>query len=108
MSSKARFMPQGYTKAHLKLHKALTKANINFVSSIYQAGFECDIVIRDLVVEVDGESHKRESRRRKDAWKDNRLRAHGFTVLRFTDDQVNKNVADCVAEIVYKLLEKKN
>ena len=102
-----RFAPKQYTNAELKMHKALSKANINFLSQYLIAGFRCDFVIRDVVVEVDGKSHNIESRRRKDAWKDRCLRKEGYRVLRFADKEVQKNVAGCVAEIVYKLLETK-
>jgi len=105
MSSKYKFMPQGYTKAHLKLMDALIETNINFKSSYRIAGLECDIIIRNLVVEVDGASHLSERRKEKDKWKDEKLRKHGYEVLRFTDAQVNKDVAWCVAQIVYKILE---
>ena len=108
MSSWMRFAPKQYTNAEIKLHKALSKANISFFSQYFIAKFRCDFVIRNVVVEVDGESHNRESRRRKDAWKDRCLRKEGYRVLRFTDKQVDKNPAECVAEIVYALLETKN
>jgi len=41
-----------------------------------------------IIVEVDGDSHETESGRRHDANRDAFLRSHGFTVLRFDNDQV--------------------
>ena len=41
-----------------------------------------------IIVEVDGDSHETESGRRHDANRDAFLRSHGFSVLRFDNDQV--------------------
>jgi len=41
-----------------------------------------------IVVEVDGDSHETDSGRRHDLRRDAFLKSHGFTVLRFDNDQV--------------------
>ena len=41
-----------------------------------------------IVVEVDGDSHETDNGRRHDARRDAFLQFHGFTVLRFDNDQV--------------------
>ena len=41
-----------------------------------------------LVIEVDGITHQWEETIRKDRWKDKVLQQAGFTVLRFTDEEV--------------------
>jgi very-short-patch-repair endonuclease len=53
-------------------------------------GFEpdCHWPDRKLVVEVDGIGHGRQRTRRQDAHEDRVLRAAGYTVLRFTDDDI--------------------
>jgi very-short-patch-repair endonuclease len=53
-------------------------------------GFEpdCHWPDRKLVVEVDGIGHGRQRTRRQDAHEDRVLRAAGYTVLRFTDEDI--------------------
>jgi very-short-patch-repair endonuclease len=48
-----------------------------------------------LIVEVDGSHHRGEDDRRRDAW----LRYRGFTILRFWNDEVYRDLAGVVARI---------
>lgn len=61
--------------------------------------FFADFLCRELslVVELDGFSHDCDPERdeRRDAW----MAAHGFTVLRFTNDDVRDNVESVVTAI---------
>ncbi len=53
-----------------------------------------------LVVEVDGESHDFEERIRHDELRDKWFEARGYRVLRFTDDDVMKNLEGVVFSIL--------
>ncbi|MCA6117928.1 DUF559 domain-containing protein [Bradyrhizobium sp. WSM 1738] len=53
-----------------------------------------------LVVEVDGESHDFESRLRHDARRDPWFASRGYRVLRFTNDDVMKNLEGVVLSIL--------
>ena len=52
-----------------------------------------------LVVEVDGESHNFESRLRHDERRDEWFASRGYRVLRFTNDDVMKNLEGVVLAI---------
>ena len=59
------------------------------------ADFAC--LKRQLVIEVDGPGHSR--RKGADSARDDWFRAQGFTVLRFTDEDILGNVDSVVAAI---------
>jgi hypothetical protein len=65
------------------------------------AGFEVDFVWPEamLVVEIDGGGHGRPPVQRKDALEDRVLRGAGYTVLRFTDVQVQARPMDVLAGV---------
>jgi len=104
-----RFAPTTYTHAHWHLcfgKGGLADKGVNFFTEyIIDCGddgkFKVDTYIpHNVIVENDGASHMRESRRAKDAWKDRVLRKHGFTVLRFTDTHIQKQFDQVVDEIM--------
>ena len=64
----------------------------------YIADFMCKELM--LVIEVDGSIHGLEDIRKKDAIRQKALEDAGFTVLRFTNDEVLKNINS-----VYSYLE---
>ncbi|MFD2184835.1 endonuclease domain-containing protein [Rhodoplanes azumiensis] len=64
---------------------------------IYVADFVCHAT--KLVVELDGESHDFESRLRRDATRDAWFASQGYRVLRFTNDQVLRNLEGVVSVI---------
>ena len=64
----------------------------------YIADFMCKELM--LVIEVDGISHHVEEVIKKDKIRQNTLEAAGFTVIRFTDDEVLNNI-----NTVYNYLE---
>ena len=103
-----RFAPTTYTKAHRTLcwgTGGLADHGINFVTEESidcgtDGTFQVDIYIYPkVIVEVDGASHTRERRREKDAWKDRVLAKHGFLVVRITEQEIQKELAGCVARI---------
>ena len=52
-----------------------------------------------IIVELDGESHDFESRRRRDQARDNWFKSEGYAVLRFTNEQVLKNLEGVISLI---------
>jgi len=58
-----------------------------------------------LVVEVDGATHSTEAELAKDVRRDEKLRANGNSVLRFTNDEVFHNIDGVVETIRLKLNE---
>jgi very-short-patch-repair endonuclease len=52
-----------------------------------------------LIVELDGESHDFESRQHDDARRDAWFRSEGYTVLRFTNEDVLTNLDGVIASI---------
>jgi very-short-patch-repair endonuclease len=65
------------------------------------ADFYCNEAL--LVVEVDGEYHSTAEQRRKDAFRDGFLKAHGVEVLRFTNAQVEQRLDQVVLEIMSRV-----
>jgi hypothetical protein len=66
-------------------------------------GEEIDCVWPDrkLAVEVDGPGHRRPTARRTDRRKDEALRAAGYTVLRFTDVEINERPSEVLARLPF-------
>ena len=54
---------------------------------------------RNLCVEVDGSGHGRKLTRREDDLKDRLLRARGYTVLRFTEEEVERSPQAAIARL---------
>ncbi|WP_128970981.1 endonuclease domain-containing protein [Bradyrhizobium tropiciagri] len=76
---------------HLKADRL---AGLNFRRQAPIGNFIADFVAHacKLVVEVDGESHDFEERIRHDERRDAWLKSRGYRVLRFTNDDVMKNL----------------
>jgi hypothetical protein len=70
-----------------------------------QGGEEVDCYWPDrkLIVEVDGPGHERPSQKREDARRDKVLRAAGYTVLRFTDVEIEQRPADVLARLLRRV-----
>ncbi|MEX2603046.1 MAG: endonuclease domain-containing protein [Gracilimonas sp.] len=56
----------------------------------YVADFMCKKL--ELIIEVDGSSHDHEKAQERDRIREDNLKAAGFTVLRFTNEDVLKNM----------------
>ena len=56
-----------------------------------------------LVIEVDGYSHHFEETREKDRLKENYLKGEGYTVLRFDDEEVLKDMRNVIRVIEYEI-----
>lgn len=63
----------------------------------YVADFVC--YAAKLIIELDGESHDFESRQTRDCTRDAWFAAHGYVVLRYTNDEVLKNLSGVVEHI---------
>ncbi|WP_338305656.1 endonuclease domain-containing protein [Bradyrhizobium sp. TM233] len=76
---------------YLKAHRL---ARLSFRRQAPMGYYIADFVAHSckLVVEVDGESHDFEERLRKDAQRDEWFASRGYRVLRFTNDDVMKNL----------------
>ena len=76
---------------HLKADRL---AGLNFRRQTPIGNYIVDFVAhsRKLIVELDGESHDFEERIRRDQRRDRWFESHGYRVLRFTNDDVLKNL----------------
>jgi len=83
---------------HLKAHRL---AALGFRRQSPMGGYIADFVAhsRKLIVEVDGESHDFESRLCHDSRRDEWFASRGYRVLRFTNDDVMKNLEGVVIAI---------
>jgi very-short-patch-repair endonuclease len=83
---------------HLKAHRL---AALGFRRQSPMGNYIADFVAHSckLIVEVDGESHDFEERIRHDARRDQWLVSRGYRVLRFTNDDVLKNLEGVVLAI---------
>jgi len=76
------------------------------IANTYALGFEVDCLWPDLklVVEVDGPGHARPRTRREDRERDGELSAAGYTILRFTNKEIEQRPADVLATLRPALL----
>jgi very-short-patch-repair endonuclease len=83
---------------HLKAHR-LTR--LGFRRQSPMGNYIADFVAHccKLIVEVDGESHNFDSRLRYDSRRDEWFASRGYRVLRFTNDDVTKNLEGVVLAI---------
>ncbi len=66
------------------------------------------VIDKRVVVELDGhEYHKSKEQRTNDAERQRFLQKKGYTVIRFTGNEINKDVNGCVSEVLDILEEKK-
>jgi hypothetical protein len=70
-------------------------------------GFEVDAYWPGLCVEVDGFGHRRARSKVEDRIKDAALRAAGYTVLRFTEDDVDFRPAWVLAQLAAQQLPRR-
>jgi very-short-patch-repair endonuclease len=101
---RAKQLRRAMTRAETLLWRHL-KANrlsgLGFRRQTPMGNYIADFVAHSckLVVEVDGESHDFEERLRHDHRRDEWLASRGYRVLRFTDDDVMKNLEGVVIAI---------
>jgi len=90
------------TKIELVMAWALKKRKIKFIHGQNLFHYYPDFIIDgyNLIVECDGLFwHSSDKAIKRDREKDDFLESKGYTVLRFTDNQINKDVFSCIDEI---------
>jgi very-short-patch-repair endonuclease len=92
----------GLEKRFLKLARAAGLAEP--VKNTKVHGFEVDFRWDELCVEVDGGGHARPRSRTEDRIRDAALRAAGFTVVRFSEDDVDQRPHAVLAELAAQQL----
>lgn len=71
----------------------------------YRADFQVEGT--KIIIELDGHSyHASREQRRADALRDRKLTQKGFTVIRFTSDEIFENPNECIRQVI-ELLENK-
>jgi very-short-patch-repair endonuclease len=106
----ARRLRSDQTSAERKLWTALRRHGIEgfrFRRQVALFGFIVDFASFEarLIVEVDGATHSTESGVARDSRRDEILRSNGNSVLRFTNDEVFRNIEGVLETIRLKLRE---
>lgn len=101
---RARQLRRTMTRAEILLWRHLKAHRLGGLGFRRQAPMGCyivDFVSHDckLVIELDGESHDFESRVRRDAERDAWLASRGYRVVRFTNEDVLKDIEGVVIAI---------
>jgi len=102
--TRAKQLRQTMTRAETLLWRHLKANRMNGVGFRRQAPIKNYIVdfvcfSSRLIIELDGESHNFEERRRADEYRDAFFVSEGFQVLRFTNEQVMSNLEGVVEMI---------
>jgi hypothetical protein len=68
----------------------------------YPTAYKIDLAMPELMigVECDGKSHNSPSGRMRDAKKDAKLQAMGWTILRFWNQEILNDTTECVSKIL--------
>ena len=102
--SRAKSLRHTMTRAETLLWRYLKAHHIEYLGfrrqvpmRNYVADFACHSA--KVIIELDGESHDFDSRQRHDGERDAWFKSQGYTVLRFSNDDVLKNLEGVVAMI---------
>ena len=106
----ARSLRHNATNAERRLWQGLRReqvAGFRFRRQVVLAGFIADFACFDarLVVEVDGATHSTDQEIARDAARSAALAAQGFDILRFTNDDVYRNLSGVLETVRLKLME---
>lgn len=95
-----RFEP-AKTGAQKILAEKLRAAEIAFLENQWLEGCEVDLFLPEyyLVIEIDGFYHLSSKQQEKDLVKEQKLRAAGYHVLRFTNSQIYQDWKGCLQAI---------
>src|SRR5688572_6249527 len=107
-ASRARSMRRRMTWSEQRLWKELRTLNANFRRQAPIGRFFADFAAYGpkLVIEVDGGVHERlQSVQLRDVERQRWLESEGFRVIRFTERQVENDVAACIDQVKALLLE---
>jgi very-short-patch-repair endonuclease len=110
LASFARSLRRNATNAERRLWQGLRRkevAGFRFRRQVALSGFIADFASFDarLVIEVDGATHSTEEELARDAVRTAALVAQGFAILRFTNDEVFRNLEGVLETIRLKLIE---
>src|SRR3954447_22567012 len=102
--NRAKSFRRAMTRAETLLWRYLKAHHVDglgFRRQVPMRGYVADFACHSarLIIELDGESHDFESRQRGDGRRDTWFRSEGYTVLRFANEDVLKNLAGVVASI---------
>src|SRR5271165_3389587 len=106
----ARSLRRGATAAERRLWQGLRRKQVEafrFRRQVILGDFIADLACFDarLVVEVDGATHSTEAEIARDAARSSALAKQGYAILRFTNDEVFRNL-DGVLDTIYARLLK--
>jgi very-short-patch-repair endonuclease len=110
LAALARRLRTGATSAERVLWRELRNGRIGgfrFRRQVVLRGFIADFVCYEarLVIEVDGATHSTAEEIERDAARDEKLKASGNAILRFTNDEVFHNIEGVLETIRLKLDE---
>ena len=88
---------------HIRARQLAVKFNRQHIISDYIVDFVC--LEKKLVIEVDGTYHSEYEQIEKDEFRTERLNAMGFTVIRFSNEEVLENIQQVINTIRTKLSE---
>ena len=88
---------------HIRAGRLSVKFNRQYIIGDYIVDFVC--IEKKLVIEVDGGYHSEYEQIEKDEFRTERLNAMGFTVIRFSNEEVIGNILGVINKIKIKLLE---
>lgn len=97
-----------------KLNREMTAAEWRLWYHLRTRGWKAQAIVcgyipdflnkpRGLIVELDGSSHNGSLRKHEDRTRDSVLERAGFTVLRFTNDQVFTDIKGVLLRLGYKI-----
>ena len=97
------------TMAEEKMAKELTKECIKFEQNYTLEGYEVDFWIKEagLIIEIDGFTHLSREKLSSDQIKDRKLYEKGYIIIRFENQQIYKNLKQCVNDIKTVILRRK-
>jgi len=100
----AKRLRENMTEAEEKLWSVIRMKQLNGLQfrrqhplNIFIADFYCSKV--KLVIEVDGDVHNLKKQEERDEGRDNYMKEKGITVLRFTNDDVIKDIKNVILKI---------
>jgi len=88
---------------HIRARQLSVKFNRQHIIGDYIVDFVC--IEKRLIIEVDGGYHSEYEQIENDEYRTERLSRMGFTVIRFTNEEVLKNILEVIDRIKKELFE---
>lgn len=98
-----RLTPKENSPSEQILHQALIRASLSFETQSRELNRywpDVKLLQQPVLVEADGWAHNMKTRRTHDEQRDAALTAAGFTVVRFTNDQIDTDSDGCVQQLI--------